>query len=165
MAMRPGRVLGGVLVAVIGLECGCLNVRAPDVYVNAGGGGGSSDTGPRERKLPYADALDKVLSKAADVEKQLQKRDWEEFGEDVGDWAKAIRRLNGEARSSAEPAKMQQYCAELLRCADRARRAGRAKDAAGAGRALDQAQPWLNRLSAEFPMTEPVAESERAAAP
>ena len=124
--IRHGR---WVVAGLLGMGTGCLNVRAPDVQVYAPSGGERPEASPTERYTAYGRELDKVLAQQSKVESELKKPDWEELSEELGDWAKHVRRLNGRAGSSKNPARMREYCGALLREIDAMRKAARARDA------------------------------------
>ena len=147
-------MLAGILV---GAGIGCLNVRTPDVQVYAPSGSGAAS--PSDRYTPYGKELDKVLGQQSDVEKKLKKREWEDLTGELSDWAKQVRRLNGQAGTSSDPDRMRQYCSALLGEIEVMRKATRSEDAAGATQAFERTDPWLNRLSTEFPITEPIPDS------
>jgi hypothetical protein len=151
-AVLPLVVAAGV---VLGAVAGCFNanVRVPDVQVNVPSeyGGGSSN----ERRMPYAKELEKVIGQQKSVEKELKARDWEDLSDEVSDWVNYTRKLMGKADTSRNPAKMKEYCAQLLKDMEAMQRTARAHDAKGSQAALERIDPWLNRLSAEFPLSEP----------
>ena len=151
----------GMLAGTIFLVCtGCLNVNVPpaDVRVDAGPPGPPVEAGPPVRSKPYASALDRVVRQQPKVENELRKRDWKELREKVEDWQKNTRRLVGAADTSHNPARMRELCAQLMTRLDAMHSAARAQDAATVEKALDEAAPILNRLSSEFPLTEPTTQ-------
>lgn len=148
---------------VLGGSAGCFNanVRVPDVQINTSDyGAGSSN----ERRTPYAKELEKVLNQQKGVEKSLKKRDWEDVLSDVSDWTTYTRKLMGKADTSKNPARMKECCRGLLSEMDTMQKAARAHDAKGTQAGIDRAQSWLNRLSAEFPLSEPVPAAEGSGA-
>lgn len=145
-------LVSGLGLVVVALASGCVNVntRIPDVQI--GSGGASATSG--ERRTPYAKELERVLKQPTEVEKELAKRKWEGVEEKLADWTESVRRLNSKSNTSHDPRRMRDYCGQLLRVIDNARAAAQRQDVNGVRRGLDQAGPWLNRLSAEFPTVE-----------
>jgi len=147
-ALSAGIFLAG------GAGCFKADVRVPDVQINTPSEYGGSS--PRERRTPYARELEKVIRQQSNGAKNLQKRDWEELSDALGDWTKSTRKLMGQANTSANPARMKEYCTQLLGEIQILQGAAQARDAKAAQAALDRTGPWLNRLSSEFPLKEPV---------
>jgi uncharacterized membrane protein YccC len=143
------------LALAMGAGCIVVNATAPDMHGDPGPPRPPVATAPAVRYKPYAAALDRVLRQQADVENELRKRDWEDLREEVEDWQKNIRRLVGAADTSHDPARLRELCGQLLTRLDTMHRAARGQDAATVEKALDDAAPILNRLSSEFPLTEP----------
>lgn len=144
---------------------GCLNVdtRIPDVQINTPSGysGGSSN----ERRTPYGKELEKVLGQEKDVAKELKKRNWDDLADELNDWVNYTRKLMGKADTSRNPARMKDYCKQLLAEMETMQRAGRAHDAKAVQAGLDRVNPWLNRLSAEFPLAEPIPDAQQTEKP
>ncbi len=159
---RPmATILGSVCGALLGACAGCINVdtRPPDVRIDSGPSAPPTADSPPVRSKPYASALDRVLRQQTAVEKELRKRDWKELREKLDDWQKQVRKLNGMADTSDHPARLRELCEQLLARVDAMRRATRSQDAAGVQKSLDEAEPILNRMSSEFPLTEPTTQS------
>jgi hypothetical protein len=154
-ALAAGILAGGA---------GCFNadVRVPDVQVNTSDYGGRSSN---ERRMPYARELEKVLDQQKAVDKKLKKRDWADLNDELVDWIKYARKLTGKADTSKNPARMRDYCSQLIKEIEAMQKAGRAHDATGAQAAFSRTDPWLNRLSSEFPLAEPIPEAQRTPPP
>jgi len=148
--------LCGALLFTTG--CIVLNATAPDMHGDPGVPGPPTATAPAVRYKPYAAALDRVLRQQPKVENKLHKRDWEDLREEVEDWQKNTRRLVGAADTSHDPARLRELCGQLLTRLDAMHRAARGQDGATVEKALDDAAPILNRLSSEFPLTEPTTQ-------
>jgi hypothetical protein len=139
---------------------GCLvvNATAPDLHAESEPPGPAAPpvaTAPAVRYKPYAAALDRVMRQQRSVENELRKRDWKDLREKVEDWQKYARRLVGAAETSHDPARMRELCEQLLTRLDAMHRAARGQEGAAVEKALDEVAPILNRLSSEFPLTEP----------
>jgi hypothetical protein len=153
-----------ILAAYVGTGCVNVDTRVPDINIGSpnANGGHSPAT---DRQTPYARDLEKVLKRQTEVQKNLNKRDWEEVEDHLGDWTNDVRKLNGKADTAKDPARMRECCAGLLREIDAMHKATAARDAAAVSKALERANPWLDRLSNENPLREPIPESERTAQP
>ena len=163
---RFSRGLAAVIVSALFLGVACVKVdtRIPDINIGspyADGGHGSAT----DRPTPYGRDLEKVLERQTEVRKNLAKRDWEEVADHLNGWTRDVRRLNGRADTSKNPSRMRECCSGLLREIDAMHKAAAARDAAGLSAALERANPWLDRLSDEFPVREPIPESERGTRP
>lgn len=157
-----------VVCAVSALACttGCLIVdaRVPDVRICPPPPEPLVESSPPVRYKPYAAALDRVLRQEARIEKELRKRDWNELGDELGDWQRYVRRLAGAADTAHDPALLRDSCETLQEHISAMRRAVRSYDALGVERALDEAASTLRLLSSEFPLTEPVTTQPAAEA-
>ncbi len=156
-----------VLCGLLLFTASCIVVNAPpaDVRVDSGPPGPSEPpvaSAPAVRYKPYAAALDRVLRQQATAENELRKRDWKELREEIEDWQKYARRLVGAADTSHDPARLRELCDQLLARLDTMHRAARGLDAATLEKALDETAPILNRLSIEFPLTEPTSQPTEA---
>jgi len=139
------------LLTVLYLATGCVNVRVPDVYIDAS----APTSGPARRYTPYGRELDKVVRRQAAVSRKLQERNWEDLNEELSEWTADIRKLAGRADTSKNPARMREYTSGLLAEVKSAQQAAAARNAQAAARAVDRTDVWLDRLSQEFPVTEP----------
>lgn len=144
-------------VLLSGLGCVNVNTRIPDVNIERGGSSDGGSVSTSDPKTPYAKELDKVLQRQGDVEKELAKRKWEGVDEKLGDWSKDTRKLMGKANTSRNPARMREYCERLMSSIQSMQDASARRDFNGVRKGMDAANPWLNKLSAEFPMTESAA--------
>jgi len=159
LSSRRSRYAFVVCAAVCGAGVGgCLVVNATAPQVEPGPPTPREPpaaTAPAVRYKPYAAALDRVLKQQPKVENELRKRDWKDLREEIEDWQKNTRRLVGAADTSHDPARLRELCGQLLTRLDTMHRAARGQDGATVEKALDDAAPILNRLSSEFPLTEP----------
>ncbi len=148
------------IVATLVATTGCLiiSARVPDVHVrHLPPGDPPVECGTPVRHKPYAAALDRVLRQEARVSRELRKRDWEEVDDELADWQKYTRRLAGVADTSHDPAVLRAHCATLHAHVETMRSAQRHWDATVIEQELEEARPLLDRMSSEFPLTEPVA--------
>lgn len=147
-------ILGWAVLAASGGACVNVDTRIPDVQINtpSGYGGGAAS----DRRTPYAKDLERVIEQQRSVQKSLSKRDWEDVDDDLASWAKDTRRLMGRADSTKNPAKMKECCQGLLAEIEAAQAAARSRDEKAVKAAVGRTDGWLNRLSADFPLTEPV---------
>jgi hypothetical protein len=158
-------MLPTALSTIVLTGCVIVSATAPPI--------GSSEPGVPEQPVaksdvpmrykPYARELDKVLRQQATVEKELEKRDWPELADELGDWRGYIRRLNGVADTSHDPVLLRQCCDDLMTQVSAMSAAQREHDAAGVHAALDAATPVLDRLSGTFPLIEVEPEPPTAA--
>ncbi len=145
-----------------GMLSGCIVVNTPPVpeysVEIAPAAPPSADGEPPEpvRYKPYARELNAVLRQEATIEKELGKRDWNELGDELGDWQRQVRRLAGAADTSHDPTRMRRCCDALDAHIASMRKSQRYLDARGVERALEEAGPVLRELSRTFPLTEPV---------
>lgn len=158
------RAVGAGVLA--GAAAGCLNVNVPDVSVQSSPSAYEPGTAPAptQRRTPYGAELDRVIKQQSTVDKEFRQRDWKELDDELNDWVRDVRRLLGRAESSPNPTRMKEICAALLREMQSMQHAVSSRDAGAVRRSLDATNPWLDRLAAEFPTTEPIPESERAPA-
>ena len=158
------RVTTALAAAILLTTAGCLNVNVdtgdippiPDRVV-----GSTAPPATGYRYTPYGLELRSVLSQQASVEKELAKRDWNELADELGDWQRDVRRLLGRADATHNPALLRQTCDALLRHISDMQRGQRRRDAKQVERGLDAVAPLLDRLSAEFPVTEPIPPGEQ----
>ncbi len=147
---------------------GCLIVNAPpvpDYSVEIAPAAPPSAPGEPPapvRYKPYARELNAVLRQEATIEKELGKRDWDELGDELGDWQRKVRRLAGVADTCDDPALMRRCCDTLDGHIATMRKAQRNQDARAVERTLEETGPVLRELSRTFPLTEPMPVHEPA---
>jgi hypothetical protein len=108
------------------------------------------------RYTPYAANLDRVIRQEAKVAREFRRRDWAELRDELGDWQHDVRRLAGSAEMTRDPDALRAHCRALLDHIQRMRVASRDLDADKVAAELDAVAPILNRLSHDFPLTEPL---------
>lgn len=162
MSSTPSLAARVILVAAalaIASATGCINLKL-DPKVNVSSSRAQAEPAdPNMQYTPYAYELRQVLDQQATIESELRKRDWEELGDELGDWNSQVRRLNGVADTTDDPALMRRSCDELMNHIRVMRRGQRARDTGTVQDALDGAAGVLDRLSSEFPLVRPKDEA------
>ncbi len=157
-----------VLIAALFPTGGCLiiSTHTPKVQVDRDDWDAEPTAAPRIqsaepiRYTPYAQSLDRVLRQQVVVEDELQRRDWKELADELGDWQRYLRRLTGLSETSHDPVLLRDLSNQLQTLIEQMQTAQRKRDAVAIEHLLDDASPLLRRLSNEFPLTEPASRDD-----
>lgn len=133
---------------------GCVLVNPGDVHVGSPVPATVRRPEPtREPMRAYGPELDRVVKQQDKVFKEIRKGHYSHVADEAGKWMEMVRKLNGYAGASHDPAKFQSYCGQLLAQIQIMRDAAVREDSVPCEEAFRACDPILNNFTRDFPIS------------